>query len=76
MSEFCLRHSVREAGETYLQTAVRQTTLESYASNFRIHVSPKLGNHRLDEITREKIKGLCRRACQEEIHPQVESKDH
>lgn len=56
MSEFCLRHSVREAGETYLQSAVRQTTLESYASNFRLHVLPMIGNHRLDEITREKIK--------------------
>jgi integrase len=44
--------------ETYLQSGVRESTLESYKATFKNHVLPKLGTVRLDELTRDKIKGF------------------
>ena len=43
---------------TYLQTATRPTTLESYRSSFEIHILPKLGSKRLDELSKVHIRNL------------------
>ena len=42
--------------QTYLQTAVKETTRDSYDTNFRVHILPVLGHLTLDEITRLKVK--------------------
>ena len=44
--------------ESYLDTAVRETTRESYENSFKNHILPALGNLRLDGITRMKVKAL------------------
>jgi integrase len=42
--------------ETHFAMAVRDSTAESYAGNFRLHILPELGKLRLDEIDRDRIK--------------------
>ena len=42
--------------QNYLQTAVKETTRDSYDTNFRVHILPVLGHLTLDEITRLKVK--------------------
>jgi integrase len=37
--------------ETYLKTAVQESTASGYKTNFKIHVLPELGSLRLDEVT-------------------------
>src|SRR5215470_14905965 len=44
--------------ETYLPSAVRESTIDSYRRTFKSHVLPELGNVRLDELTREKMKAF------------------
>jgi integrase len=42
--------------QTYLPSGVRQSTMESYQCSFKNHILPELGNVRLDELTRDKVK--------------------
>ncbi len=44
--------------DSYLKTACRQSTIDRYELDFRLHLKPKLGSLPLNEITREKIKEL------------------
>jgi integrase len=39
--------------ETYLKTAVCESTASSYETNFKVHILPKLGELRLDEVKAE-----------------------
>src|SRR5262249_26068501 len=38
--------------------AVRESTIDSYKRTFKNHVLPELGNVRLDELTRDKVKAF------------------
>lgn len=40
---------------TYVQTAVAESTASSYETNFTVHIVPFLGDLRLDEITQAKM---------------------
>ena len=40
----------------YLDTATRETTRISYEGSFRIHILPKFGELRLDQLTRARVK--------------------
>jgi integrase len=42
--------------ETYLPLGVRENTMESYKRSFRVHILPELGDIRIDEITRDRVK--------------------
>jgi integrase len=44
--------------ETYLQSGVRESTMDSYQGAFKNHILPELGAIRLDELTRDKIKAF------------------
>jgi integrase len=44
--------------ETYLPSGVRESKKESYTRSFNNHILRELGNVRLDELTREKIKAF------------------
>src|SRR5215475_6712858 len=44
--------------ETYLPSAVRESTIDSYKRTFKNHVLPELGNVRLDEVTRDKVRAF------------------
>jgi integrase len=44
--------------ETYLPSGVRESTMDSYKRTFKNHVLTELGNVRLDELTREKVKAF------------------
>lgn len=40
---------------TYLKTAVRESTADKYDANFRVHVLPALGKKQMDEVTRQDL---------------------
>ena len=42
--------------KNYLKTATRPRTLESYQTNFDLHILPSLGSRHLDEITKEDVR--------------------
>jgi integrase len=44
--------------QTYLKTACRESTIERYELDFRLHLKPKLGALPLNEITRDQVKEL------------------
>ncbi len=41
--------------ETYLKTAVQESTANGYETNFKLHVLPGLGDLRLDEVTDQRM---------------------
>jgi len=47
--------------ETYLATAVRETTRMSYETSFSCHILPAFGQLRLDQITRSQVKAFVAR---------------
>jgi integrase len=53
-----LRDYFAKFQESYLKTAVRESTAERYGQCFKHHTLPLLGDLNLDRITKEKIKDL------------------
>ena len=42
--------------QTYLKISVKESTLESYETSFKVHILPDLGHLSLDEVTRPRVK--------------------
>lgn len=53
-----LRDYFAKFQESYLQTAVRDSTAERYGQCFKHHTLPALGDFKLDQISKEKVKDL------------------
>jgi integrase len=53
-----LRDYFAKFQDSYLKTAVRESTAERYGQCFRLHTLPLLGDLNIDRITKEKIKDL------------------
>ena len=53
-----LQDYYRRFQDTYMETALRQSTRDSYESSFRVHILPELGGLRLDELSRERVEEL------------------
>ena len=41
--------------KTYMEATMKETTFDSYDSNFRVHILPVLGSYRLDQIDNMKM---------------------
>ena len=53
-----LKEYFQQFQRTYLQTAVKESTRDSYETNFRLHILPVLGRTSLAEIKRPHVKDL------------------
>jgi integrase len=62
-----LQHFWQSFEETYLPLGVRESTMQSYRQCFRIHILPEIGNLRLDEVTRDRVKQFVSTLVQKRI---------
>jgi len=61
--------------DSYMETALRPSTRDSYETSFRVHILPELGKLRVDELDRVKMEEFVSGLVKKRIHQQKTTSD-